>query len=779
MQAKSNPLFVIINPPGIQYGKPGEKVEIHVVIRNEGQQSAVVDLFFTFDETFQKISNWSDSPRASLALGSGEISHEVTFELEIPVDALSGTYDYTLVVDSPEHYPQDTPINFAGQVKVLPRENTVIRPNDPVFSIQPATNPNKPLIYKPDRLLQATVKVDNRSNRVDRFRLTCPELDKESLKISYPETGVEAVGLLGVSALELNPASQGQILLEFRPPADTLAGTYSPTIRLHSENDPDLILLDLVYIQIPTDYQIGIELNTILGKVSRRSGKYQLILTNEGNLVRELYFNARTRDEEEICVYKFEPTEVKLLPKNSVEANLTVKPKPWWRRPWIGRPLNINFQVYVKDKQDLPISSRFPQGVLEWKSRPLWQLLLLILLGFGVVTIAGFFIWRMLYPEPLTIENFSTDVPILDEGGKVLLNWKISNYKQLENLEIKIESPPEKEPFVLQITNTTINSLIVPNKDNEDPPCRTTPQEELICEKFLAGEIKRPVKYRLKMEASYPQRHSLFYVRNKTQYKTANVEIKERPIAEVLELNTDKLEYQKGEPIVLNFSIENPNLLERIEVIPKRGGEIPVGQPKSFKFENGTFKKSESKNNKLQLKNTCKPKNNGNRRQCQVHLSAIDVGNFTYELKAYSRNSKDNERISSKSTENQIEVLTKSFKIVSFTLNGNNELNQNLNEGDTATLSWKVEGEDIEVRLLPYGKIVPLIGTEKIKVIENFEEIKLQVTDKSGKREPQTRSFQIFVKTKQPTPNPLNSPSSPASPPRSPNTPRLRLPKIR
>ena len=142
----SNPLSVIINPPGIQCGMPGDIVSLYVVVINEGDQSAVIDLFFSFDETFQKVSGWSNSPKASLAVASKESSDEVTFDFEIPVDAFPGTYDYTFVVDSPEHYPQDTPINFPGQLKVLLREQTVIRASDPTFSVIPATNPNKLLV---------------------------------------------------------------------------------------------------------------------------------------------------------------------------------------------------------------------------------------------------------------------------------------------------------------------------------------------------------------------------------------------------------------------------------------------------------------------------------------------------------------------------------------------------------------------------------------------------------------------------------------------------------
>ncbi len=267
------------------------------------------------------------------------------------------------------------------------------------------------------------------------------------MKISYPETGVEAAGLVEVKALELNPSSQGEILLEFCPPSSTLAGTYSPTIRLHSANNPDLTLLDLVYIDIPPDYQISTQLNTILGKVRRNPGKYLLTPINQGNLVRELSFSARGRDEEELCNYQFEPKEIKLLPSKSVDVNLIIKPRPWWKQPWIGKPLTINFQVDIEDKQQLPISNQSLEGVLEWKPRPFWQIVLLILLGFGFVATGAFFLWRFLYPDPLEIESFTTQSPVLTEGDEVRLNWTISNYKQLQSLEITTKQPARNDPL--------------------------------------------------------------------------------------------------------------------------------------------------------------------------------------------------------------------------------------------------------------------------------------------------------------------------------------------
>ncbi|MGH8000800.1 MAG: hypothetical protein ACREPR_15565, partial [Brasilonema sp.] len=441
-----NPLQVIIDPSGVQFGMPGDPVELHVTIINQGEQSAVIDLFL--DEGLETLTRSQIFPRESLALDPQQ-SQEVTFRFDIPIDTLPGTYDYTLVVDSPNHYSQYTPINYPRQIKVLLKEQTVIRANDPTFSLQPATNPNKPLVFKLGEVLQVEVTVNNRSNRVDRFRLNCPDLDDDWFTIIYPRTGAEGQGLSDVTALELLPGDRGQIRLELRPPRDIFAGNYSPTVRLHSENSPDLVLLELVYILVPTIYRLDVELNTILGQVSRSPGKYEVKLANQGNTVRELMFSARTRDEEEICTYKYEPYEIRLLPNKKAGVNLTVKPAPWWRRSLFGAGQVLNFQVEIKDKQDLPLSDTLPTGTLLWKARPWWQFLLLILVILGILGGVGFLIWRLLNPEPLRLENFQANAPQITEGdNQVSLNWEIHNYKQLQKLVVIQTQPPRKEPIL-------------------------------------------------------------------------------------------------------------------------------------------------------------------------------------------------------------------------------------------------------------------------------------------------------------------------------------------
>ncbi|MBE9103603.1 hypothetical protein IQ229_01170 [Nostoc cf. edaphicum LEGE 07299] len=760
MQAKFNPLQVIINPPGIQFGMPGDTIELYIVVINQGNQSAVIDLYFVFDEVFQNLTGWSSSPRESLALALGQNSDEVRFEFQIAANALPGTYDYTLVVDSPLHYPQDTPITFANQIKVLLKEQTAIRVNDPTFSIRPNTNPNKPLIFNPNEPLQVEVIVDNRSYLVDRFRLSCPDLDDDWFTINYPATGFEGPGLVSdVTALELNPGTQGLILLKFHPPGDTLAGSYSPTIRLYSENSPDLVLLDLVYIQIPTNYRLDIQLNTILGQVSRSLGKYDLSLANQGNIVRELILNLKSRDEEELYTYKFDPTEVRLLPNRSAVANLTVKPKPWWRRPWFGAGLAINFQLDIKDQQNLPLPNTLPQGTLVWKPRPWWQFLLLILAILGLLGGIGFMIWRILNPDPLRLENFSANDSQITEGDEVALNWEIHQYKQLKKLVLTAKGSQPIQPITYDFSNG-IPETLGKGSANEIPPCQVQDKQELICSNVKTG-VKTKGNYTFELQAFYRNGIQIFSRTNQVAAQTTQVEIAEKPIASVVNFQLDKPQYTKGENILFSWTIARPLLLSQLQVVGNADDGTSYGEPVTYKFNQGNITDPK-------LKKLCIQQNQ--QLQCKnIPLLANKVGSFAFEIKAASNNGSD--KTSSKKAESKIPILPKPFKIVYFKINGSEQPNLVLNEGTSAILSWRVEGENIQVKLLPYGNDVPAVGSTKFPVNQAFPpQIGLLVNDIFGKQQPQQRGFAITVLKKvEPTPIPGINPIPPTlSPSNSP-----------
>ncbi|MEH1960088.1 MAG: hypothetical protein V7L05_09450 [Nostoc sp.] len=753
-----NPLKVIIDPSGIQFGMPGDPVELHVTIINQGEQSAVIDLFL--DEGLEILTRSQISPRESLALDPQQ-SQEVTFRFEIPIDTLPGTYDYTLVVDSPNHYPQYTPINYPRQIKVLLKEQTIIRANDPTFSLQPATNPNKPLVFKLGETLQVEVTVHNRSSRVDRFRLNCPDLDENWFTIIYPRTGAEGQGLSEVTALELLPGDRGQIRLELRSPRDTFAGNYSPTVRLYSENSPDLVLLELVYILVPTIYHLDVELNTILAQVSRSPGKYEVKLANQGNTVRELIFSAKTRDEEELCTYKYDQDEIRLLPSKTTQVNLTVKPGPWWRRSLFGAGQVLNFQVEIKDQQNLPLSNTLPTGSLLWKARPWWQFLLLILVILAILGGLGFLIWRLLNPEPLKLESFQANAPQIIEGdNQVRLNWEIRNYKQLQRLVVTQTQPPRKEPL---LNYNSLQELTAKDNANKSP---CVPQKEsLICTNVSTGVTKKD-KYTFKLEAYYRKNIPLIPQNVLVATGIIPVEIVEKPIAKVLSFNTDKSEYRNGEKILLSWKIQLLNDLKRLDIIGNGDDGTSSGATVSYNFKQGSVPPENI--NKL-----CKDDNQHQQQTCtNVPYMVSKPGNFILQLKAFSQGS---DRLSVEQTPNKIKVLPLPLRIVYFKLNGSEEPSRVFKEGDILTIEWKVEGDKgINVELSPpIGTVKELQGKRQLRANQGLQSpIELKVSDPFGSP-PQTKGFVFQVNKPQPPPTPSNT-----FPPIQPNNiplPRRKL----
>lgn len=721
MQTKPSPLSVIIDPSGVQIGMPGDTLELYVVVSNQSNQGVVIDLFFA--EASQTINKWCKSPRESLALGSQQ-SSEVTFKFDIPVDALPGTYDYTFVVDAPEDLPEDTPIQYPRQLKVMLKEQTVVRVNDPTFSLKPTTSPDNPAILKPGEPLKVEVTVINRSNRVDRFRLTCLDLEEDWFTILYSLTGVEGPGVLaGPSGLELNPGSRGTIWLQLHPPVDTLAGNYTPTLRLYSDDLPDLVLLDLVYVQIPAAYSLDVELNTIQGKVSRSSGKYEIELVNRGNTPRELAVGIESRDEEKLYTYVCAPSQVRVLPSKSSKVNLTVNPiRHWWRRPLFGKGIEVNFVVELQDKQELPIPENLPKGTLLWKARPWWQFLLLALATLGLLGGLAFAVWVFFLepPAPPELVNFTSDSDSYTEGDEVRLDWQIHNFDQLSKLELKIEGPVASRPRDFDF------------KNGIDEKLKTLCQEQeriLTCNNFNTG---------VKAAGDYTFTLGVFPRGRDTASLTSpplKVKINEKPAPKVVSFRLDKDQYTKGDLMHSSWKIQNPNELSQLQIVGKTEDETEARLASYIP-------------NKLS-KTLCKEANQ-NLTCTNVPVETPQPGKYTLELRAFSKSGKPP---NSQPAESKIEILPKPFKIIYFTLNDSQVPNQVFKEGKPLTLSWKVEGEDIDVELSPYGNVATT-GSQKLITNQALPpEIQLIVTDKFGKKE--TKGFSVKVVTPPPPPSPF------------------------
>jgi hypothetical protein len=732
MLTATNPLKVILSPPARLEGMPGEEVTLHVSLINQGDQGAVIDVFI--DPAAQLISQWCASSRKRVALDAKQAC-EISVPFAIPLDALPGTYPFTVVVDAPEHYPEETPLHYPCELVVQVQDQPVERLEAPTFSLSPVTSPSKPLFIQPGQSHTLTITVNNHSHRVDRFRLTCPELDDHWFTVQYLCTDLAEVGLVShIDGLELNPGSQGEIVVDLHYPVDMPAGHYSPTLQLISDNTPEQVHLDLVYLEVKPKYHLGVELETILGKASHAPGQYRLKLRNHGNLIRELSVGARTRDEVELCRYECEPPAVKLLIGETTEVSLTVYPQQKWRRPLIGFGQELPFQVQLEDLQSLPIPEDLPTGVFIWKARSWWQFLIFLLAGIGILSGLGIFIWLFFFKPspPPVVTDYRSDSTAYTEGGKVRLNWAIANSDQLEQLVLTtFKEQTASTPQVYDFRRGMPSEL--------SQFCQMR-DRALTCTNVDTG-ARLVGKYNFQLQ-----------LKAKSAKSTAppiqqdlNVVIKPKPLPQVNSIGARNSQLNKGQTLLLGWKISNFSQLDQLKVIGQiKGKKQTLLHTFDFKKQIPTV-----------LKKQCQPPVNEVLTCSNVNIK-LPAQSGDYEITLHPvALSRQAEIPPSKPI--PVKVKAKPLEVLTFTLNGKGlERNPSifLEVGQKVVLKWQVSGDDAKVKLEPLGD-VPASGSKVLKATTGLTQVVL--TAEAEGSQSIKRAFLVQVDTPQSPRNPTNN----------------------
>ncbi|MEH2247666.1 COG1470 family protein [Nostoc sp.] len=743
------PLKVILNPPTRLEGFPGESVTLHISLINQGEQGATIDVFV--DPTAQTLLSWCPSARKRVALNSQEAC-EVSLLFVIPSDALPGSYPYTIVVDAPEHYPEETPIHYPASLEVIVKEHAVIRSQKLNFSISPATSPVQPLLVQPSQHQTLSVIVNNHSSRVDRFRLYCLDLDKTWFTIQYPYNELNELGVVSsTDGLELNPGGQGEIIIEFHYPIDMPAGHYSPTLQLISDNAPEQVFLDLVYLEVSPKLHLSAELETILGKVSHSPGQYRLTLTNHGNSIRELAVSASSRDETESCYYVCTPSSVNLLIGQTATISLTVYPKQKWRRPLFGYGLELPFQVNLQDLQALPTPENLPMGLLVWKARPWWQFLLWLLAGVGALSGLGFLIWFVFFkpaPPPILAE-FKPDSASYTEGGRVRLNWTISNSDRLEQLVISsTKDRTTNSPQVYDFRQG------LPTELNRYCQIR---DRNLTCTNVDTGaRLAAEYTFQLQIKAKSAE---------KLIQQKLDVVIQPKPLPQVVSIAARQSQLEKGKPLTLSWNIKNFSQLSQLQVM----GQFNEGKPTLFKTYD--FQKQIP----LELTKQCQPPVNETLSCANVDIGLpAKPGNYAISLQPVSSGSQKQSPLSKAV---QVQLKATPLQIMNFTLNNqSSEANPSifLKVGQVVTLNWQVQGDGVKVKLEPLGD-VPASGSRTFKATTNLSQIILTAETEQGQSV--KRAFLLQVDTPKPLPKPINTNSPTPKPLPKPTNTNSPMPK--
>lgn len=532
------PLSIILNPSGLITIATGESFELCVTVTNQGDRSAVISV--ALDQDSSSIFAWCLIAVERLALSVGQ-SCEVVFPITVPPNAIPKEYSYTLIIDAPQHYPEDTPIQYKGRVIVTPSIQEVIRVNDPTFATIPRSSSSSPHQMRSGEIWQVMISVNNRSERVDRFRITVPDLDPKWVSIYYPES----LALIGVveaaEGLPLNPDTQGQITLIFKPPMDAWAGIYSPTIRVHSANNPDLALLDIAYFEILPVYQLDIQLVTLLTRVENQPSLYELRFKSSSNITREVTVKTSSPEQDGLLTYNFNLEETRISPYGTARINLEVQPTKKCK-PRFFSDRYLNFIVEVEDKHQVPIASDRYLGSLLMPARPWWQFVLVLIGILGIIGAIIFVIWWFFFrpPDvPIVVEFASESTNYREVSNEAIrLRWRITNPELVK--EIKVEGLSEDQ--------TTLSQPVVYNFSNGIPAelkeyCFI--DRELLCQN-VPTDARKPSRYifQMNLTANNPK------TRNLPIAKTTKIIVEPVPQAQILEFASNKPLYTESKPVL-------------------------------------------------------------------------------------------------------------------------------------------------------------------------------------------------------------------------------------
>ena len=752
------PLEITCSPTGDISQEAGTTFTLSVTIRNRSERDVL--LVVSIDEAAGIAYQWCDSPRAFLALAPRQID-ETTFLFDIPFNTPSEYYPFAIKVDSPKHYRDALPVFYRSEVRVLPPTREAQRGSDPTFTLSPPTHAHNPLPLQPGTAIPFNVQVANRSERVDRFRVLCPDAPAGWVQTSYPEGEIAGGIIRSAEAIELNPGQDGFVQLTITPPLTARAGVYPLAIRLVSTNDPTLVLLDIVHVRVLAIHQLEIELLSLLDRIERGPARFQFRATNQGNTPRTVAIELHDADEAGRCHYRLDKEEITLPPGTQEIIELLIEPPPARQRSFTGEV--FSFWGDIVDRQELPVLTPRLQGTWFWKARPWWQLFLLILTLLGTVAaIVLLVLWLLRRPIPKPqIDSF---VPVSDtylelDDLPIQLNWRIANPKQIASLQLQGLSP-EGEVLSPPIAYDFANGIPDPLQN----VCAIA--DALICT-GVPTDARQAGEYLF--ELTVVPRKKLKLSPISTTANRVRVVSPPQAISFAPTPTTDAIDPTGGIP--LDWEIENFSQVKTIILQPTRsGGDPTAGEPQAYEFSLPDALSTA-------LKPFCSVKEN--RLSCsQVPTTVTGPGTYAFDLTLVPQSTGAAPINAGRTAPIVIDPPPIPLQIETFNVDGLPALpvyRIDARAQDFLTLDWSVRGEPgLKIELLPApgsveptGALVYPLGPEPKR-----ETISLQASDRLGNQQTRTIVVETFLP---PPPADVDPPAPDTLPPKPPLPPREQL----
>jgi hypothetical protein len=640
MQIANNPLFIEDLSLDANQITRGSTAKRPIIVKNLGEKKADIDIWIAAtDAKSEPLLQWCTfSEQNPLRLEAKE-DRKVILSFEIPAQATPDLYNYEILIEAPVQYPDKPPFRRTQQLRVLRSDQDAEWGNEPGFTLHPLTNSANPYLLKAGEKLEVKVTVENRSKRVDRFYLTCPELSTDWYTIRYPKSGLETAGLVQeTDGLQLNPGKTGEITLILHPPQYTPAGNYFPTVRLISRNkEEDLVLLDVVYLQLLPDETLTVELHPLLLKIPTQQGKFEVQLINQGNITREIAISAS--DREELFTYTSELLPVPIPPGYSSTIPLNAKPRKWWRRPLWGKALEFNFVLELENNKLLflpentkppQLPKELPQGTIIWEPRPWWQIwlpiLLLLLLALGLISVGAFFYWQKVLIQPKLNKVDPTEKVYQElDGETVILNLSIRDWRNWEFKNWRFQNNPKLSTLKIIPQSREGTGKIISYDYNQLVKLCQLQNQNLNCTN-IPTEIKKAGEYTFKIEV-YSQGQN----KPTDSKETDTIIIEPIDTPKIIEFSSNKPIYREvlKEQVFLNWKISNPNQIQNLILTQQGSNGSPVKK---------TFIQCNPQELKPQVRGKIEKINNIDVLVCQgIATNVTQAGDYTFKLEVFSK----------------------------------------------------------------------------------------------------------------------------------------------
>ncbi len=643
MQIANNPLFIEDLSLEANQITRGSTAKRRIVVKNLGEKKADIDIWIAAtDAKSEPLLRWCTFSEPNPLKLDAKENREVTLFFEVPPQATPDLYNYEILIEAPVQYP-DKLFRRPQQLRVLLSDQDAEWGNEPEFTLHPLTNSANPYLLKAGEKLEVKVTVENRSKRVDRFYLNCPELPTEWYNIRYPESAVETAGLVQeTDGLQLNPGKTGEISLILHPPQYTPAGNYFPTLRLISRNKEDLVLLDVVYLQLLHDETLTVELHPLLLKIPTQQGKFEVQLINGGNITREIAISAS--DREELFTYTPELLPVPIPPGYTSTIPLNAKPRKWWRRPFWGKALEFNFVLELENNKLLflpentkppQLPKELPQGTIIWEPRPWWQIwlpiLLLLLLALGLISVGAFLYWQKVLIQP-KINKVEPTEKIYQEldGETVILNLSIRDWRNWEFKNWRFQNNPKLSTLKIIPQSREGTGKIISYDYNQLVKLCQLQNQNINCNN-ITTEIKKAGEYTFKIEV-YSQGQN----KPTDSKETDTIIIEPIDTPKIIEFSSNKSIYREvlKEQVFLNWKISNPNQIQNLILTQQASNGSPVKK---------TFIQCNPQELKPQVQAKLNPGkiekiNNIDVLACQgIATNVTQAGDYTFKLEVFSK----------------------------------------------------------------------------------------------------------------------------------------------